>query len=217
LEASAGAARSSLISSVKQVVQNEGGIQGLFRGNVAATYLWVGYAIVQFTLYARTHEFLTSGFSATNKAFPESVAPFPAWRAWRQDIASKPATVAFVSGATAGVFATLATYPFDICRTAFAAEGLVTSVTASTKPPPANILNFSKQMVAQHGYRGFFAGVRPALIQIVPYMGINFALYDMFTRLSDRHSVINAGAAGTISGGISKIIVYPLGETLLMG
>lgn len=222
MEVSAGVARPSLISSVKQIVQNEGGVHGLFRGNVAATYLWVGYAIVQFALYARTHEYLTTaGYvsappneaRSSTRTIP-SVTPMPTWRAWRQEIASKPATVAFISGATAGVCATLATYPFDICRTAFAAEGLVTAAsTTKAAPHPATMAQFYKRMVSQHGYRGFFAGVCPALIQIIPYMGINFALYDTFTRISNSHSVLNAGAAGTISGGLSKIIVYPLGET----
>ncbi len=224
MEAAAGVARPSLFSSVKQIVHNEGGIHGLFRGNVAATYLWVGYAIVQFALYARTHEYLsTAGYAlvrpndARSSTTIPSVTPIPACRAWRQEIASKPATVAFISGATAGVCATLATYPFDICRTAFAAEGLVTAASATKAAPhPATMAQFYKRMVSQHGYRGFFAGVCPALIQIIPYMGINFALYDTFTRLSNSHNVLNAGAAGTISGGLSKIIVYPLGETKWM-
>jgi solute carrier family 25 thiamine pyrophosphate transporter 19 len=223
MEASAGVARPSLVSSVKQIVQNEGGLHGLFRGNVAATYLWVGYAIVQFALYARTYEYLTTaGYvsappnesRSSTRTIPSVTSMPTCWRAWRQEIASKPTTVAFISGATAGVCATLATYPFDICRTAFAAEGLITAAsTTKAATQPATMAQFYKRMVSQHGYRGFFAGVCPALIQIIPYMGINFALYDTFTRISNSHSVLNAGAAGTISGGLSKIIVYPLGET----
>ena len=65
-------------------------------------------------------------------------------------------------------------------------------------------------MYRREGIRGFYAGVGPAAIQIVPYMGINFALYDYFTRTFDSKSVGGAGLAGTIAGGTSKFLVYPM-------
>mmetsp|Transcript_6548 Transcript_6548/g.12316 ORF Transcript_6548/g.12316 Transcript_6548/m.12316 type:complete len:153 (+) Transcript_6548:220-678(+) len=55
-----------------------------------------------------------------------------------------------------------------------------------------------------------FAGSGPAVLGIVPYMGLNFALYDYLVRKGDRVNVRDAGAAGAISGGVSKFVVYPL-------
>ena len=241
-EAVVNAAKPSLLQTAKQIIQNEGGVRGLFRGNIAATYLWVGYVVVQFSLYARTSDYLknvpapkvipvappsvpsnTSIFQASSINFLKY--PRNACKTLRKDIASRPTSVAFISGATAGVCATVATYPFDICRTAFAAQGVVKSTTTTAAvsstisnvqkvtqqtPPVTTLSQFAKRMVSQHGYRGFYAGCYPAVVQIIPYMGINFALYDIFTRFSDRHNVVNAGVAGTIAGGVSKIIVYPL-------
>jgi solute carrier family 25 thiamine pyrophosphate transporter 19 len=55
-----------------------------------------------------------------------------------------------------------------------------------------------------------FAGSGPAVLGIVPYMGLNFALYDYLVRKGDRVNVRDAGTAGAISGGVSKLVVYPL-------
>lgn len=35
----------------------------------------------------------------------------------------------------------------------------------------------------QHVYKGFYAGLTPALVGITPYMGLNFAMYEMMKSL----------------------------------
>lgn len=88
----------SLWQSWVNIVRNEGGVTALFRGNLAAVSLWVGYAAVQFSVYTRTKDYCL--------------------------VVISPTGAAFVSGAVAGTVATLATYPFDVCRTTFAAKGI---------------------------------------------------------------------------------------------
>ena len=245
--------RFPLLSSLAQIAREEGGYRSLYRGNVAATYLWITYAAVQFSLYSRTSDFLTS--FAVAHAVPsrppvmgaplrntngngggvanDGEAPLPLPGPIRHalsGIASSPTSVAFVAGASAGLAATLTTYPFDLCRTTFAARGIggaadavgkaattaagaaasASSSSASGLAPPKSLLGFVRGMYRREGIRGFYAGVGPAAIQIVPYMGINFALYDYFTRTFDSKSVGGAGLAGTIAGGTSKFLVYPM-------
>ena len=100
-----------------QVVQNEGGIRGLFRGNLAATSLWVSYTAVQFSSYGVAKTF----FQTT---FPRE---------------SQSTLVAFCAGASAGVTATISSYPLDLCRTVFAARGtqieLESSIAAVGEQP----------------------------------------------------------------------------------
>lgn len=247
--------RFPLLSSLAKIAREEGGVRSLFRGNVAATYLWITYAAVQFSLYSRTSDFISS-FAvpspppsipvAPNRAvigtpgkndnngggIGDATFPLPApIRHAMSGIASSKTSVAFVAGATAGLAATLTTYPFDLCRTTFAAKGICTTVTdASAKAatnaaatsagaasasssglaPPQSLLGFAKCMYERQGIRGFYAGAGPAAVQIIPYMGINFALYDYFTRTFDSKSVGGAGLAGTIAGGTSKFLVYPM-------
>ena len=243
--------RESMLDSWHKIVQTEGGITALFRGNMAAVYLWVGYAAVQFSLYNRTREAIEAQYGS-----------------------NYPTQTAFVSGAVAGTCATLATYPFDVCRTTFAARGIETVATAvaTTPPPPPppppsppkhhmpfsslvelqyfdrhhsaspsttsatttpstmaasattaeaaavakaapprTFSEFSIQLYQQAGIRGFYAGAGPAVVQIIPYMGLNFAIYDRLTR--DHKGVGLSAYAGAISGFISKLVVYPLDTT----
>lgn len=176
---------SNMFTSLYNIVSTEGGIRALFRGNVAATYLWMGYSAVQFSVYDYATHFLLSSTTVS------------------------PTAVAFISGATAGVCATLSTYPLDICRTAFAAQGLMSSSTSSCWKSPKSIVEFAERMYRQLGWKGFFAGSGPAIVQIIPYMGLNFMGYEILVN-SDITTVGVSGGAGAISGCCSKIVVYPL-------
>jgi len=203
--------RETLLGSWRKIVQNEGGVTALFRGNTAAVYLWIGYAAVQFSLYNKTKD----------------------WISTKDPEGRYPTTRAFVAGANAGLWATLATYPFDVCRTAFAARGLIKETPqqvpfsslvephynskglpsfearqVGNSSPPRTLAGFASQVYRQKGIRGFYAGAGPAVIQIIPYMGLNFAIYDFLTA-GDRRVTLS-GYAGSISGAISKIIIYPI-------
>jgi solute carrier family 25 thiamine pyrophosphate transporter 19 len=211
----------SMFMSWRSIVQNEGGVGALFRGNTPAIFLWVGYSAIQFSLYNRTKEAVTASYDPKGHY---------------------PTTTAFVAGATAGLFATIATYPFDVCRTIFAAQGIVeqkqavhvapfsslvephyndrtanaprlspassSSASLTKNSPPKTIIEFAGQLHRQKGIMGFYAGSTPAVIQIIPYMGLNFAIYDSLTR-GDRRVGLSA-YAGAISGAISKIVIYPV-------
>jgi solute carrier family 25 thiamine pyrophosphate transporter 19 len=203
-----------LFHSLKNIVQTEGGFHSLFRGNLAATYLWIGYAAVQFSLYARTSDFITSFQQdvPTPLHLPVPLQQIPLVQKPAQfasdlfaTVGSNPTAVAFCSGAAAGTAATLATYPFDICRTAFASQRTMSQGTKS-------ITTFFQLAMKNnpHPIRTIFAGSGPAVLGIIPYMGLNFALYDYLIRKGDRVKVTDAGSAGAISGGVSKIIVYPM-------
>ena len=76
----------------------------------------------------------------------------------------------FFAGAGAGTFATTLTYPLDLLRTRFAAQG-TTRVYASLRRSIADILR-------AEGPRGFFQGLGAGVAQIVPNMGIFFCVYE---------------------------------------
>lgn len=190
--------RPSLMSSFATIIRDEGGFFALFRGSLAATYLWVGYSTVQFGVYGH--------IKAWFESYDDPTRPHPT-------------IVAFLSGGSAGLCATVATYPFDICRTTFAARGMTptSSIQSSFADPnlspaafrpPKSLHEFAMSLYRQKGLRAFYAGCFPASIQIIPYMGLNFAIYDYATS-GDRAIGISA-YAGTISGSVSKIIVYPI-------
>jgi solute carrier family 25 thiamine pyrophosphate transporter 19 len=242
----------SILQSWRTIVANEGGVKALFRGNLSAVYLWISYSAVQFSLYTSTKEQLH-----------EILRNMRLSKHYNANQLSS--LVAFVAGATAGSCATLATYPFDVTRTAFAARGKVVttimqqqhftpqqvpfsslidpsyqrpnfvqaavSLSSTRLLPPTSLAQFVKQLYQQQGFRGFYAGVGPAIVQIIPYMGVNFTIYEYLTRtnnvlesalakistrtLDNPHAfpqglVLVSACAGSISGAVSKMLVYPL-------
>jgi len=281
----------SIVQSWRNIYRNEGGIVALFRGNLAAIYLWMGYTSVQFTVYNFAKQQLTTQTN-DERSISSALAVVDFFR-------GNATATAFVSGAVAGACATLSTYPFDVCRTTFAARGAnssqastethssskpppvtktatettvkdvrpsrpaipfhslaepdlhhhiplrpvpttATSSTtmkkvldqavgatsnssssaASTNRPPQTLLGFVQQLYQTKGWKGFYAGSGPAVLQIIPYMGLNFALYDILTTKptttsndetgTNRKSVSLSAYAGSISGAVSKLCVYPI-------
>jgi solute carrier family 25 (mitochondrial thiamine pyrophosphate transporter), member 19 len=324
----------SIWTSWIRIVQNEGGISALYRGNMSAMYLWITYAAVQFSIYNSTKDQIQNYylplFAGTNSS-TTSARTNSMNNNHNTNSQTTNAIVSFCSGAIAGLCATIITYPFDVCRTTFSAYGLAPITTAtdvlsqttitssspikspivtadagaaltqplanqprtirslpsqhplplsslyepplfpsssstttstvsssSTKPNhpivpipstvqsttiplntkqfsipqsqqphiqlPRTFLQFVQQMYQLQGLRGFYAGVTPAIIQIIPYMGCNFAIYDYLTTTTTANNrtttesnvngtTISIGLsayAGSISGAVSKMVVYPL-------
>jgi len=128
-------------------------IQALWKGNLSAECLYLSYGAVQFLSYRQVDALLKR--MNASMPIPNMLMPF-------------------ISGALCGCIATVSTYPFDLLRTRFAAQG---------NEKIYNSLSQAIRQIYRHeGIRGFFKGVKPAAIQIMPYMGINFGCYDIVKR-----------------------------------
>ncbi len=177
----------TVAGSLRKVAREEGLI-GLWRGNLAATYLWIGYGAVQFPVYeALKAEIHTSSLMANT----------------------------FVAGGGAGLVATVVTYPFDVIRTQFAAQGLPRAYTT--------MLSFVQATLKAQGVQGLFAGLVPTALQIIPRMGLSFALFEKMdatgpehppggetTRLGELQRWCLSALYGGLSGGIARVVVHPL-------
>ncbi|KAJ2893940.1 mitochondrial thiamine pyrophosphate transporter, partial [Coemansia aciculifera] len=126
----------------------------------------------------------------------------------------------FIGGALAGAVATSATYPLDLLRTRFIAQETSNRVHTS-------IVGALVQIRAEEGLRGFYRGLWPACLQIMPYMGIVFTSYDVlasgYTWMRRHCGVLTSDSPvlrgldavqdAVIGGGaavIGKSCVYPL-------
>lgn len=111
----------------------------------------------------------------------------------------------FIAGAAAGGAATMCTYPLDLLRTRFAAQG---NDKVYTSLPRA-----IAQIHRDEGFRGFFRGLGPGLTQIIPYMGIFFAAYETLrpplAQLELPFSSTGA-VAGVIASLVAKTSTFPL-------
>lgn len=169
------------LSTLQAIVRQEG-LTGLWKGNIPAELLYVCYGGIQFTTY---------------RSVTELQARLPR---------RLPAPLeSFISGASAGAVATAATYPLDLLRTRFAAQGndkIYSSLVASVI-----------DIVHHEGSRGLFRGLGASVGQIVPYMGLFFASYESL-RLLLASSELPFGSgdatAGIIASSLSKTGVFPL-------
>ena len=117
-----------------------------------------------------------------------------------------PSTLtSFVSGATAGATATALTYPLDLLRTRFAAQG--------TRRVYKNILDGFAHIARNEGLGGYFHGLGAGVGQVVPYMGLFFAVYEgLRPEMQDLRLPFGSGdaLAGTLASVIAKTGVFPL-------
>lgn len=174
------------ISTFRTILANEG-LTGLWKGNVPAELMYVSYSAIQFTTYRSTTQLLRGIAGEGQHAIPG-------------------AAESFVAGAAAGAAATAATYPLDLLRTRFAAQGNDDRVYTSLRRAVA-------QIGRDEGTRGFFRGLAPALGQIVPYMGMFFAAYEALRPpLAGLDLPFGGGdaVAGTLASVASKTGVFPL-------
>ncbi|KAI4706266.1 mitochondrial thiamine pyrophosphate transporter [Alternaria sp. Ai002NY15] len=176
------------LGTLKQILREEG-VTGLWKGNIPAELMYLTYGSAQFSAYTYISHWL------------ETIPP----------PYTLPSSVAnFLSGASAGAAATTATYPLDLLRTRFAAQGkdrVYTSIIASVKH------------IAHHeGPRGFFRGLGAGVSQIVPYMGLFFASYESLKPITASSPIplplgSSDAVAGVIASVLSKTAVYPLDTT----
>ena len=176
------------IGTLKYILREEG-LTGLWKGNIPAEAMYLCYGAMQFSAYKYISTLL--------EAIPQ---PY--------DLHGS--AVSFISGATAGACATTATYPLDLLRTRFAAQGterVYSSLAASIRH------------IAQHeGPTGFFRGLSAGVSQIVPYMGLFFASYESLKpAMANAPIAVPFGGsdavAGVMASVLSKTAVYPLDTT----
>jgi len=109
-----------------------------------------------------------------------------------------------ICGGIAGCLATLTVYPLDLLRTRFAAQ--------SVPMVHPTIQSAVETIYRTQGWTGFYHGVCPSLWQLVPYMAIQFFVYDSLKSKMSRTlgSSFASPAAGACAGLVAKLSVLPL-------
>lgn len=174
-----------MLQVARDILRHEG-ITGFWKGNTPAEGLYLSYGAAQFLAYR-------SASQALDALAEEHCIDVP--------VAAK----SFVSGALAGTAATTATYPLDLLRTRFAAQG--------TERVYEGLLASVREITRHEGYTGFFRGLGAGVGQIVPYMGLFFALYEgLKPAMADVQLPFGSGdaVAGVTASVLSKTAVFPL-------
>ncbi|KAI7081195.1 hypothetical protein KC356_g9270 [Hortaea werneckii] len=164
------------------------GITGFWKGNIPAEGLYLSYGAAQFLAYRSMNQALDA-LEQNNSGGVKL-----------------PGTAkSFIAGAAAGTAATTVTYPLDLLRTRFAAQG--------TEKVYAGLLASLRDITRHEGPAGFFRGLGAGVGQIVPYMGLFFACYEALKPgMATIQLPFSSGdaLAGIMASVFSKSAVFPL-------
>ncbi|KAJ8328841.1 mitochondrial thiamine pyrophosphate transporter [Batrachochytrium dendrobatidis] len=165
----------SIFQAGRLIIKEEG-ILGLWKGNLSALYLYLAYGAVQFAIF---HEILNN--SKKQDSFLATHIPQQAHT--------------FIAGAISGCVSTVSTYPLDLLRTRFAVQrnNFYPSLTKAIK-----------NIFVKEGISGFYRGMLPTLVQIIPQMGLIFESHRIFVKLF-KHLETKAPTVYKWTSGYSEI------------
>ncbi|KAH7550167.1 hypothetical protein ACOSP7_024646 [Xanthoceras sorbifolium] len=119
------------------------------------------------------------------------------------------------AGASAGIIAMSATYPMDMVR------GRLTVQTEKSPRQYRGIFHALSTVLREEGPRALYRGWLPSVIGVVPYVGLNFAVYESLKDWlikskafglveNNELSVTTRLACGAAAGTVGQTIAYPL-------
>uniref|UniRef100_A0A2A4JEN3 Calcium-binding mitochondrial carrier protein SCaMC-2 n=1 Tax=Heliothis virescens TaxID=7102 RepID=A0A2A4JEN3_HELVI len=167
---------------------SEGGIRGLWRGN--------GINVI--------------------KIAPESALKFAAYEQIKRLIkgdkrANHPLEIheRFVAGATAGAMSQTVIYPLEVLKTRLALR---------KTGQYSGILDAAKKIYLREGLRCFYKGYIPNILGIVPYAGIDLAVYETLKKKyiskyqahNEQPGMLLLLACGSTSCTLGQVCSYPL-------
>ena len=169
------------------------GVRGMFKGNGANCVRIIPNSAVKFLCY----ESISREISDYNKQTTGngSLTPF----------------LRLLSGAGAGIIAMSATYPLDMVR------GRLTVQEGKTGQY-RGILHAAQVITREEGTLALFKGWLPSVIGVIPYVGLNFAVYETLkASLLDHYglrderdlSVIARLGCGATAGTVGQTVAYP--------
>ncbi|XP_027079642.1 mitochondrial adenine nucleotide transporter ADNT1 [Coffea arabica] len=119
------------------------------------------------------------------------------------------------AGACAGIIAMSATYPMDMVR------GRLTVQTEKSPTQYRGIFHALRTVFMEEGPRALYKGWLPSVIGVIPYVGLNFAVYESLKDWlvksrplgliqESELSVTTKLACGAVAGTIGQTVAYPL-------
>ncbi|KAG0672521.1 hypothetical protein C6P45_001985 [Maudiozyma exigua] len=192
-----------IFPAIKQVYQEEG-VKGLFRGNGVNCLRIFPYSAVQFVVYeySKKHFFHVDGSLGKEQL-----------NNWQR----------LFSGGLCGGCSVIATYPLDLVRTRLSIQTAnlqkLKHGKANNMSKPPGIWHLLKKVYHEEGKMvGLYRGVWPTSLCVVPYVALNFAVYEQlkeFIPPSDgtkerywKDNLLKL-SIGAVSGGIAQTMTYP--------
>mmetsp|Transcript_46615 Transcript_46615/g.74541 ORF Transcript_46615/g.74541 Transcript_46615/m.74541 type:complete len:361 (-) Transcript_46615:656-1738(-) len=171
------------------------GMKGMFKGNGANCIRIVPNSASKFLAY----EYLEGHILAYSRKTDPNAELGPLTR--------------LCAGAGAGIFAMSATYPLDMVR-----GRLTVQVGGKSTQQYTSMTHAARVIIAQEGVGALYKGWVPSVIGVIPYVGLNFAVYgtlkDMAAKAQGLESTKDLSVpmgliCGGIAGAIGQTVAYP--------
>uniref|UniRef100_H3CCC9 Solute carrier family 25 member 24 n=1 Tax=Tetraodon nigroviridis TaxID=99883 RepID=H3CCC9_TETNG len=147
------------------------------------------------------------------KIAPETAIKFMAYEQFKKLLASEPGSVKtherFMAGSLAGATAQTAIYPMEVLKT---------RLTLRKTGQYSGMFDCAKKILKKEGVKAFYKGYIPNILGIIPYAGIDLAIYESLKNLwlsKYAKDTANPGilvllGCGTISSSCGQVASYPL-------
>lgn len=176
------------------------GWRGLFRGNLLNCIRIFPYSAVQYTVFEKCKEFLILYRDPSGQS--KNILPFER----------------LISGSVGGIVSVAVTYPLDLVRARITVQ--TASLTKLNKgklvAAPGVWETFREVYTKEGGIRGLYKGIGATTLGVAPYVGINFALYEILRDKMDQSKTYDFSnpiwklSAGAFSSFVGGVLIYPL-------
>ncbi|KAK2966488.1 hypothetical protein RJ640_019017 [Escallonia rubra] len=189
---------SGTVQGLKYIWKTEG-VRGLFKGNGTNCARIVPNSAVKFFSYEQASKGILWLYRRESGNEDAELTPL----------------LRLGAGACAGIIAMSATYPMDMVR------GRLTVQGATSPQQYRGIAHALSTVYREEGARALYKGWLPSVIGVVPYVGLNFAVYESlkdwliksrpFGLVEDTElSVPIKLACGAAAGTVGQTVAYPL-------
>lgn len=173
----------SIPQAFRHIVKAEGFL-ALWKGNMSAIAMYLPWGSIQFATFHSARRFLWPDKTPANLSTLQNLT----------------------CGSLAGLMCTLATYPFDFLRTRMAVQQNTTIMSVPLR-------TFAREAMQDHGIRGIYVGLWPAIIGQLPYTAFSFTVYHGLKSKLDptsSGSTTVSLTSGLVAGTASKLLTMPL-------
>ncbi|EJT97303.1 mitochondrial carrier, partial [Dacryopinax primogenitus] len=174
----------------------EEGFKGFMRGNGVNCVRIVPYSAVQFTSYEQLKT-ASSRLWFTNNGQTKLDTP-----------------TRLCAGALAGITSVVTTYPLDLVRSRLSIVSASLDSHSHAKDKIPGIWGMTAKVYREEGgIRGLYKGLVPTAVGVAPYVGINFAAYELLRGIitpPEKQTTLRKLLCGALAGTISQTCTYPL-------
>ena len=160
-----------------QRISAEEGMLGLYRGMGATLMVTVPNLAINFTLYESLKEYARS--LRRSQIHPGLTHVERKQAAERHSDMQLSVTDTLLCGGTAGIVSSLVTFPIDVVRRRLQISA-IHAENAGIRPTATGI---AADLFRSQGVSGFYRGLTPELMKVVPMVGITFGTFERLKKV----------------------------------